>query len=128
MLLLYFWPWQLLSGDKPEDWLLSVITMQLAFVMACNICVRDAWILPVIIIEAVCMVINIIYVLSPGLMSGVHGYAIGSAVIMEIISISSSLGMINGRANINGLRLAGNGLWRIRGGVFSLYRGKEGLQ
>lgn len=73
------------------------------------------------------MVINIIYVLSPGLMSGIHGYAIGSAVIMEILAITSSMGSINGRANSTVVQLAGNSLWGVRSGLFSLYRNKEGL-
>lgn len=102
--------------------------MQIAFVITCNVFVRDNWILPVIIIEAVCMLINIAYVLVPGFISSIHGYAIGSAVIMEILAITSSMGSINGRANSTGVQLAGNGLWRVRGGLFSLGGNKESIQ
>lgn len=128
VLALYFWPWQLFSGESPASWLLSVITMQIAFVITCNIFVRDNWVLPVIIIEAVCMLINIAYVLVPGFISSIHGYAIGSAVIMEILAITSSMGSINGRANSTGVQLAGNSLWRVRGGLFSLGGNKESIQ
>lgn len=128
VLLLYFCPWQLFSGDRPADWLLSCITMQIVFVIACNFIIRDNWILPVIIIEAICMVFNILYVILPGLISGFHAYAMLAALIMEILLITTSLGVINGRADSYHLSLAGGGLRRARGGLFSLAGNKEGLQ
>jgi hypothetical protein len=127
VLALYFWPWQLFSGDLPADWLISCITMQIIFVIVCNVIVREDWILPVIIIEAACMMFNILYVAFPEMMSGVHSYIILAALIMELLIITTSLGVINGCAHSGNIQLASNSLWRVRGGVFSLGGNKEGL-
>lgn len=127
-LLLYFWPWQLFTGDLPADWLASVITLQIVFVILCNVLVRENWILPVIIIEAVCMIFNIAYLIVAGFIAAIHAQIITVALIMELLIIITSIGAINGRDNSYRLQLAGGGLWRVRGWVFSLDRSKEGLQ
>lgn len=127
VLLLYFWPWQLFSGDLPADWLLSVITLQIVFVIFCNVFVREGWILPVIIIEAVCMVLNIANMLLPEIISGIHAQIMIVALIMELLIITTSMGAINGRDNSYHLQLAGGGLWRVRGWVFSLGHSKESV-
>jgi hypothetical protein len=125
VLLLYFWPWQLFTGDQPADWLLSVITLQLVFVIFCNVFVRDSWILPVIIIETVCMVFNIALLIVPGVMSSIHAYIMLSALIMELLIITTSMRATDGRVDSYNTPLAGHSLWRVRGGVFSLYDHKE---
>ncbi len=58
VLLLYFWPWQLFSGDEPVYWLASVLVMQLIFVMACNKMSSEYWASLVIRVETLCMFIN----------------------------------------------------------------------
>jgi hypothetical protein len=128
VLLQYLWPWQLFGGDLPADWLVSVITMQLCFVIFCNKFVRDNWILPVIIIEAVSLAFNITLLVVPGVISGIHAHIILTALIMELLIITTSLGVINGRVDSYRLPLAGGGLWRVRGALFCLYRSKESLR
>lgn len=125
VLLLYYWPWQLFTGDKPADWLASVITLQLAFVILCNKFVRENWILPVIIIEAVCMVFNTAYLIVPGVMSGIHEHIMLSALIMELLIIITSMRATGGRIDSYNSLLAGGGLWRFRGGNFPGYSNRE---
>lgn len=74
------------------------------------------------------MVFNIAYLIVPGVISGIHAHIMFAALIMELLIITTSLGVINGRDNSYHLSLAGGGLWRVRGLCFSLDNRKEGLQ
>ena len=74
------------------------------------------------------MIFNIAYLIVPVVISGIHAHIMLTALIMELLIITTSLGVINGRDNSYHLSLAGGGLWRVRGLCFSLDRRKEGLQ
>ncbi len=100
VLLLYFWPWQLFSGDEPVYWLASVLVMQLIFVMACNMLSSESWCVFVILIEAVCMIFNSLSALIPATLFSVHADIITAAFIIELLVITMSLqGAAVGRSN-----------------------------
>lgn len=113
--LLYFWPWQIFSGDKPADWLASVITLQLVFVIACNIFVRDSWATAIILIEGFCMVINLLMMKGAPIVVDAHEHIVLAAFIIELLIITISLqGVAIGKSNSNRLRMVGNGLCYLR--------------
>lgn len=103
------------SGDLPADWLLSVIAMQLVFVMACNIFVRESWFTAIILVEVFCMIINLLTMIGAPLVVRHHGHIALAALIIEllIIAISTQRGAI-GKSNSNRLRMAGNRLCYLR--------------
>ena len=128
VLLLWFWPWQLFSGDLPADWLLSAITMQLVFVIACNILTNESWAIAITIIEGVCMLFNVLIVLIGAPISLYHDDIMLAAFILELLIITISLqGVAVGGSSGNRISLAGSSLWASRSSLHSLQRGKEAL-
>jgi len=113
VLLLRFWPWQLFSGDLAADWLLSVIVMQSAFVMSCNILARESWATAIIIVETFCMILNIALVLIGATIFANHSAIMLAAFILELLIITISL---QGVAVGFGCRLplASSCVWRLR--------------
>ncbi len=115
VLLLRFWPWQLFSGDAMADWLLSVIVMQIIFIKACNIVSSESWCNFVILIEAVCMVINSVLLMIPATLFSIHAQIMTVAFIIELLIITISIqGAAIGRHDCNRLPLGRNALGYLR--------------
>ncbi len=127
VLLLYFWPWQLFSGDLPADWLLSVITMQLVFVIICNAVSNEKWATYVIIIEVVCMSFNIAYVLLPSVTYPIHSVVTLSALIMELLIITGN-GVINGSDHSRHIHDARDNTRLDCSGINNIASREEGVQ
>lgn len=129
VLLLYFWPWQLFSGDSPESWLLSVITMQIAFVTACNKIVRESWVTAIIIIETFCMSVNILMLLFMATISPYQQNIMATALIIELLIITISLqGVAIGKPNSCRLPISGDRLWAARSGAMRFSNCAEDAQ
>jgi len=128
VLLLWYWPWQLFSGDLPADWLLSVITMQSVFVILCNILARESWAIAITIIEGVCMLLNVLLVLIGAPISLFHDDIMLTAFILELLIITISLqGVAVGRSSGHRLPLASCSLWAARSGLHHVHRSAETL-
>lgn len=91
VLLLFYWPWLLFSGDTPESWLASVVSVQLAFVMACNKLTQESWATAIIIVEAICMIANILLVILSSKTFFFHAEFVLAAFIIELLIITISL-------------------------------------
>ena len=121
-LLLYHWPWLFLSGDSHADVMMTVIPLQIIFAMACKMLSSESWCTFVILIEAVCMVINSVSWLIPVTLFFVHGYIITTAFIMQLLIITISIqGAMVGRANSIRLPLGRHSMGHLRrDSLFSL--------
>ena len=125
VLLLWFWPWQLFSGDSPGSWLLSVITMQILFVIACNKITQDGWATVIILIESFCMILNIALMNWAPLVSGIHAQVMPAAFIMELLIITISMrGAVVGRSNSYRLPSIGDHIRSQRGSVLAFSGGE----
>lgn len=91
LLLLWHWPESLILSGSAENVLFSVITLQLCFVIACNILVREPWIIGVILIEAFCMMFNVTFFLMPSISGVMHEQIMLCALIIELLIITISL-------------------------------------
>ncbi len=129
VLLSYFWPWQLISGDSTADWLASVITMQIALVIACNKIVHESWATAIIIIETLCMSVNILMLLFMATISPYQQNIMATALIIELLIITISLqGVAIGKPNSCRLPISGNRLWAVRGGAMRFSNRAEAAQ
>lgn len=129
VLSLYYWPWQLFSGDLPADWLLSVISMQLVFVISCNIFVRESWATAIMMIEVFCMMINLLMMIGWPLVAQSHERIVLAAFIIELLIITISLkGVAIGKSNSNRLRMAGNSLCYLRNRSLPVFGRNEAAQ
>ena len=122
VLLSRYWPWHfgLLGADA--DYLLTVIVVSHASVIACNILSKESWVRAIIIIEAVCMMFNVTIFLFPALLSGLHGQIMLAAFIIELLIITISL---QGAAIGGTLPMAGSSLRDICRAAFCRHRGDE---
>ena len=113
VLSLYYWPWQLSFFEPDTDALLTVISLQLFFVIACNYLTRASWVTAIIIVEAFCMIVNLFAVLIDATLFHYHADIMRTALIIQLLIITMSLGAVVGhyhprflRANSDRLRAA----------------------
>lgn len=126
--LLRLWPEQFILSGSDNQIMASVITLQLGFVIACNILAKEPWVYAVIIIEALSMLFNVTFFLITAISGALHEQIMLCAFIIELLIISISLqGAIVGRSNNYRLPMAGSCLWAARSGVFGLRRSERAL-
>lgn len=114
VLALYFWPWSFSLFDPNADQLLTAILLQQLFVISCNKIVRESWVIPIILIEALCMLFNVTLFLVPLPIGAIHGQIMNAAFILELLIITISMhGAAIGRANI--LQLSSRSVWNLCG-------------
>ena len=119
VLLSRYWPWHFGLLGVDADYLLTVILVSHASVIACNILSKESWVRAIIIIEAVCMMFNVTIFLFPALLSGFHGQIMLAAFIIELLIITISTGAIVGRSNHYRLPMAGSSLWAADSGLLA---------
>lgn len=122
VLLLYYWPWSLSSGYEPADVLMTVLPLQILFVIGCKILSSESWCTLVILVEAICMVINSVFMSIETTLFFIHGYIITTAFIMQLLIITISIrGAAVGRANSVRLPLGRHSMGYLRrNSLFSL--------
>lgn len=112
---LYSWPWQITLMGTPADWLLTVLLLQHLFVIACNKLGKEAWLMPIIMIEVICMALNVALVAYNPLTIELHSQLIFYAFIMQLLIITISMtGAISGGADSNRLPMGGLSLRGLR--------------
>lgn len=82
----YFWPWVLFSSD-----VFTVFTLQVLFVISCNILVKSDWIIAIIIIEVAAMLFNVTFFLFEPISGRLHEQIMLVALIIELLIITTSL-------------------------------------
>lgn len=82
----YCWPWVLFSSSA-----FTVFTLQLLFVIACNILVKQDWIIAVIIVELASMLFNVTFCIFTAIPADLHVQIMTSAFILELLIITTSL-------------------------------------
>ena len=132
MFVLLFWCYQsqlYFSFFEPEgDALLTVLVFQTA-VIACNILIRESWTIPIILIEALCMLFNVTLFLVPALLADYHAQIMLSALIIELLIITISMqGASIGRSADHSVPFSAGGLWANRSIVFDMGRRSEAHQ
>lgn len=126
--LLHYWPEQLTLSGSDSQLLFSVITLQLVFVMSCNILVSELWKYAVIMIEVFCMLFNTTFFLLPSVSAQLHEQIMLCAFILELLIITLSLqGAVVGRSNDYRLPLASFSLGGLRSSAFDFYRRARSL-
>ena len=124
----YHWRWYLSLVDPDGDALLTVLLLQ-SSVIACNILVRELWSIPIIIIEALCMLFNVTLFLVPALLADYHAQIMFSALIIELLIITISMqGTSIGRSADHSVPFSAGGLWANRSIVFNMGRHSEAHQ
>lgn len=126
VLLSWYWPWHFALLGVDADYLLTVIVVARASVIACYILSRESWILAIIIIEAFCMMFNVTLFLFPvALLSGLHGQIMLAAFIIELLIITISL---QGAAIGSTVPMAGSSLRDLCSAAFCRHRSAEVAQ
>ena len=128
VLLCYQWSWYLSLIEPEGDALLTVLLLQSA-VIACNILVRESWSVPIIIIEAACMLFNVTLFLVPALLANYHAQIMFSAFKIELLIITISMqGASIGRSADHSVPFSAGGLWANRSIFFNMGRRSEAHQ
>ena len=128
VLLCYQWSWYLSLVDPEGDALLTVLLLHSA-VIACNILVRKPWAIPIIIIEALCMLFNVTLFMVPALLVDYHAQIMLAAFIIELLIITISMqGAAIGRSVDHSVPFSASGLWANRSIVFNMGRHSEAHQ
>jgi hypothetical protein len=104
VLSLYYWPWHLSFFDPDTDALLTVISLQLLFVIACNYLTRASWATAIIIVEAFCMIVNLFAALNGATLFHYHADIMRAAFIIQMLIVTMSLGAVVGHYLIRLLR------------------------
>lgn len=126
--LLRYWPEQFILSGSDNQLLFSVITLQLGFVIACNILTKEPWIYAVILIEAFCMLFNVTFFLVTAISSALHEQIMLCAFIIELLIISMSLqGAIVERSNNYRLSMSGSCLWAARSSLLAAKSAERSL-
>lgn len=114
VLALYYWPWSLSLFEPNADQLLTAILLQQLFVISCNKIVQESLVIPIILIEALCMLFNVTLFLVPLPIGAIHAQIMNAAFILELLIITISMhGAAIGRANI--LQLSSRSIWNLCG-------------
>lgn len=82
----YFWPWVFFSCE-----VFTVFTLQVLFVISCNILVKSDWIIAVIIIEFAAMLFNVTFFILEPISGALHEQIMLIALILELLIITTSL-------------------------------------
>lgn len=129
LLLLWWGPWSFISYLPDPFVLVGVITLQWVFVLLANRIVRDNWICPIILIEALCMLFNATLFAYPALLVEFHAQFMKAAFIIELLIITVSLRgeKIGGAFSSDSYRMARLRLCNHRFYSSGLYRRKEAL-
>ena len=126
--LLRYWPEQFILSGSDNQLLFSVITLQLGFVIACNILTKEPWIYAVILIEAFCMLFNVTFFLVTAISGALHEQIMLCAFIIELLIISMSLqGAIVERSNNYRLSMSGGCLWAARSSLLAVKSAERSL-
>jgi len=123
VLALYYWPWQLFSGDI--GWLVTVVSVSFIGVIACNKLTNERWATGVIIVEVLCMMINATLFLFGMHKVPMQEHIMISAFIIELLIITMSLGAGVGRIRNDGLHNYLNGVGSLFNYSRSNHSGKE---
>jgi hypothetical protein len=126
--LLYWLPLPRTLVSTGELWLFTTVSVQLLFVISCNISTKESWSTAVIIIEAFCMLFNVTYFLTGQLLADYHAQIMLSALIIELLIITISIqGARIGRANSLSAPIFNCPVWSERSVVLNLGCSKEAL-
>lgn len=126
---LYCWPEWLTFSDSFAGDIFSALLLGSVFVIACNILIRESWVIPIILIEALCMLFNVTLFLVPALLSDYHAPLMLTAFIIELLIITISMqGASIGRSADHSVPFTAGGLWANRSIVFNMGRRSEAHQ
>ena len=129
VLSLYYWPWYLSLFEPDIDALLTVMLLQSALVISCNILVNEQWKYALILIEAFCMFFNVTFFLFPALLLPFHEQLMLWAFIIELLIITISMqGAAIGRSTDHAVPNIGSRIRANYGLAFGMACAKRAYQ